>query len=339
MQCIHPIEVLNERTGRRTRAPCGRCIACRRRKQNEWAFRILEEARVSKSVFWVCLTYDDSHLVYGDGRPTLDKTHLSLFVRYLRRKYVYLLRFFACGEYGDTYDRPHYHLIVFFKDDVSLESMEEACQESWQHGFVTVEIFCGTAHAKYAAKYSCKQIGIDYTGIQSPFALMSRDGGIGVSFKNAKELKRVRYRNSLLVHDDAGTPYMMPRFYRDYFFTKDEQDEFSMINERLLFDRLDYVSSLIHGDDRFVYKPAFLQYKELRRLQSFEDDYKNKSRLHLATDEMYKDNFDTSVVPVYSDNSDILPNYEFDGNAGELPQQPAERDPDWFESVLRFVSG
>ena len=311
MQCLHPIVVLNKRTQSRTRAPCGRCIACRRRRQNEWAFRILEEARASASVFFVCLTYDDEHLLYGDGRPTLDKSQFSLFVRYLRRRFVFPLRFFACGEYGDSYDRPHYHVILFFPECVTLETVEDACLESWSNGFVQVEPFVGAPHAKYAAKYCCKQIGVDYDGIQPPFALMSRGSGLGKSFLNEKNMKRVRYRDSLVVHDDAGTPYMMPRYYRDYFFSKDEQDLKSRINERILFRKYDYLGSLVHGDDRFVYKSSYLIYKEEKRMHDFEQDYIRNHRLHLATDEVFKDNFDTSYSPIYQNNSDILPNYEF----------------------------
>ena len=58
MKCIHPT-LIND--GKKSYyVPCGRCAWCRRRKQDDWFFRLSFEARKWPFVFFVTLTYEDS---------------------------------------------------------------------------------------------------------------------------------------------------------------------------------------------------------------------------------------------------------------------------------------
>lgn len=72
------------------------------------------EASLYDDNWFLTLTYDDKKL--GHTPVSLDKQHLSIFNRsmrdYCRSKGVDY-RFFACGEYGDNFGRPHYHLSLF----------------------------------------------------------------------------------------------------------------------------------------------------------------------------------------------------------------------------------
>lgn len=119
--------------------------------------------------------------------PTLQRHHLSLFIRYLRRK-AKGVRFFASGEYGDTTYRPHYHAILF-----GLPDTTDLVQQSWTHGFARVDPLTPAA-ISYVAGYCSKKLGhkldseerIDYrTGelftFQPPFLQMSRRPGIAGS--------------------------------------------------------------------------------------------------------------------------------------------------------------
>ena len=147
--------------------PCGRCPACRRRKQNEWAFRIMEEAKYCRLTAFVTLTYNDDNLVYSDsGIPTLDPNRLHKFFKDLR--YNFSFRYFACGEYGDQFERPHYHFILFYNGDLSLEDITKFIEMRWSEGFVKVDSPISAGRAKYCAKYSMKQINFDYGGTTSP---------------------------------------------------------------------------------------------------------------------------------------------------------------------------
>ena len=60
MKCIHP--TLISKGKRSYYVPCGRCAWCRRRKQDDWFFRLAYEARLWPFVSFVTLTYDDDHI-------------------------------------------------------------------------------------------------------------------------------------------------------------------------------------------------------------------------------------------------------------------------------------
>lgn len=70
MKCIHPTLISD---GKRSYyVPCGRCAWCRRRKQDDWFFRLSFEALKWPFVFFVTLTYDDvfvpTEAVDSDGQ-------------------------------------------------------------------------------------------------------------------------------------------------------------------------------------------------------------------------------------------------------------------------------
>lgn len=94
---------------------CGQCLPCRVNKRREWAHRIMLESHLWESNSFWTLTYDDAHLpLLENGLQTLNPTHLTNFMKRLRKDYQPLkIRYFNVGEYGEQYDRPHYHLALF----------------------------------------------------------------------------------------------------------------------------------------------------------------------------------------------------------------------------------
>ena len=121
--------------------PCGHCIGCRLKYSRIWADRCMAESQYHDSNLFLTLTYDDEHLPdrrkLDDGSlspiHSLNKRDLQLFIKRLRSLFPeQKIRYFACGEYGDTYGRPHYHAIVF-----GLQGTDEKIvQDCWQRGFV-----------------------------------------------------------------------------------------------------------------------------------------------------------------------------------------------------------
>ncbi len=94
--------------------PCGQCLPCLIGKRREWTFRILQESTLHADTVFVTLTYDDDHL---PENGTLVPRDLQLWVKKVRRMlYPKLVRFYACGEYGDLTHRPHYHAILYGVD-------------------------------------------------------------------------------------------------------------------------------------------------------------------------------------------------------------------------------
>lgn len=99
--------------------PCGKCIGCRLDYSRTWADRMLAEASLYKSNYFLTLTYNDKYLPpKRDGSPihSLDKSHAQKFMKRLRKALPdKKIRFFCAGEYGSANNsmRPHLHLILF----------------------------------------------------------------------------------------------------------------------------------------------------------------------------------------------------------------------------------
>lgn len=241
----------------RMSVPCGRCPPCRRRKQNEWAYRILEECKHSKLTAFVTLTYDDDNLVFtDDGLATLFPDHLTKFFKDLRYDLgKCTFRYFACGEYGDQFERPHYHLCFFYNGDLTHDQLSDIIQYRWTHGFIDYEEDITPGRAKYCAKYSMKQIGFDYGSARTPFARMSRRPGIGKQFLDHIDFNLFRERDVWFVHDLQGTPYSLPRYYKERIYSKDQIDQHSMLLEKLKNLKFDYHLSTrndIHNYHEFL---------------------------------------------------------------------------------------
>lgn len=97
---------------------CGQCIGCRLERSRQWSVRLVNEAQLHELKCFVTLTYDDEHLPEGQ---TLVKQHFQHFMMRLRKHHATnnpgaKIRYFHCGEYGETTNRPHYHAILFGVD-------------------------------------------------------------------------------------------------------------------------------------------------------------------------------------------------------------------------------
>ncbi|MBR5854264.1 MAG: hypothetical protein IKY87_01125 [Paludibacteraceae bacterium] len=124
--------------------PCGKCYHCRITKVNEWVTRMVLQSMYSKYVYFGTLTYavTDSD-VFRETSPMLSrfncdnklqptpillrKDHLQKFFKRLRKQTGTKFQYFACGEYGNKYGRPHFHYIMW--SDVAIS--EESVSNSW----------------------------------------------------------------------------------------------------------------------------------------------------------------------------------------------------------------
>lgn len=153
------------------RLPCGDCLGCRQAHATTWGHRATHEASEWENNSFVTLTYDDDHLP-DDGY--LDGSHLTRFIKRLRKRSRSnrdrihsdprsTLRYFACGEYGDENQRPHYHLLLFnagFADGHRVAKEQYASEilyELWPFGKHTFAPAEPGAAGNYIAKYQLKQ--------------------------------------------------------------------------------------------------------------------------------------------------------------------------------------
>ncbi|WGL31465.1 replication initiator protein [Dipodfec virus UOA04_Rod_1082] len=170
--------------------PCGQCLGCRLDYSRDWSIRCMHELKYSKDAWFITLTYDDQHL---PSDLSLDPDHLRDFWKRFRKFVGSKVRYFACGEYGDRFQRPHFHSIVFF-DSVQEKKLvgrlksgfpvfnSEVLVSSWPFGYVSIANVSLNTCA-YVARYVTKKL----TGKQNDFYSESfevdDDGVITSSFK------------------------------------------------------------------------------------------------------------------------------------------------------------
>lgn len=161
MPCYYPLPAWRDHSGsvslrepkgphlvKRLRLPCGDCVGCRTGRAQEWAIRCTLEEQSHESSLWTTLTYAPEFLPGG-----LQKRHLSGFLKRLRARVApRRVRFFASGEYGERFGRPHYHVILFGLPDASQIS------EAWPYGHARTYALT-PALISYTAGYCAKKIG------------------------------------------------------------------------------------------------------------------------------------------------------------------------------------
>lgn len=155
--------------------PCGKCMGCRMDKAKEWVLRCRLEMQQAKTAAFVTLTYDDEHLPDDEQ---LDKRDLQLWLKRFRKELGTdrRIRFFACGEYGETNHRPHYHALLFGASEADRATVDR----TWGMGR-TQCVAVTPQRIAYVAGYVQKKLDGPHTSTkgQPPFIQMSRRPGIG----------------------------------------------------------------------------------------------------------------------------------------------------------------
>lgn len=201
--------------------PCGQCNGCRLEKSRQWAMRIMHEASLYEDNVFLTLTYDEKNLP-ADSSLVLE--HHQLFMKRLRKRYEgRIVRFYHCGEYGDTTLRPHYHTICFnldFKDKSYLKTTETGSKlyisseldGLWSHG----DCYIGNVtfeSAAYCGRYVMKKLTgarkSEYGSRAPEYSTMSRRPGIGSPW--LAKWKRDCYPNDFCIMN--GRKIRVPKAY------------------------------------------------------------------------------------------------------------------------------
>lgn len=138
------------------------------------------------------------------GLPYLSSVDIQRFIKRLRitfeRKYKSYelqeknppsIRYFACGEYGPTTFRPHYHLLLFFSSQFLAAYIQEYIRECWKYGFTDTS-FVSECNSSYVASYvnSVAHLPAIYqTASLRPFALFSKHPALGTLAFDSDNLK------------------------------------------------------------------------------------------------------------------------------------------------------
>jgi len=172
---------------------CGMCRDCRLSKAREWAIRCYHETAMHERNCWLTLTFENDPV-------TVAKTDLQVFFKALRHA-GHRFSYYAVGEYGENFSRPHYHVCLFgtdFEDKFPWKKSKGGLlyrspklEKAWPHGHALISALT-LENAGYTARYTMKKINgdmadehyvKDYHGIEvkvhPEFALMSLKPPVG----------------------------------------------------------------------------------------------------------------------------------------------------------------
>jgi hypothetical protein len=270
---------------------CSQCLGCRLDRSRTWAMRIVHEGSLHEldhGNCFVTLTYRDpiectpeqlEEKLHVPDDWSLHKSHFQKFMKRLRkhvfrpggrkpeyeeepngtRRLINGVRFFHCGEYGNTckhgldleevgcplcnVGRPHYHACLFnvsFSDleaygsahDGSLRYTSPLLESIWKYGFVDVGEL-NFESAAYVSRYILKKItGVKAdehymqtdldgvaTWVEPEYVTMSRRPGIGRDWYE-------KYKDDLFPSDEVPVPgsgvfKKVPRYYEEIFKSED----------------------------------------------------------------------------------------------------------------------
>lgn len=252
-----------QENGSQMPVPCGECPQCRKRHINSWSFRLYQQLKASREAHFLTLTYDDKHIPFSPGLlPSLDKTHMQLFIKRLRKAHPKenRLKYYGVGEYGNQSARPHYHILLF---DGDIHKIDPA----WQMGNIHYGQVSGASIAytlKYVTKTKLQRLGAWIYGDadddrQPPKSLMSKGIGKNYLTKDMVNWHKKDVLNRAYCNIEGGKKISMPRYYKDKIY---EWWERNMIAEQVV-KQMDALTKLHQDDDNFFinqdagYKAAF----------------------------------------------------------------------------------
>lgn len=262
--------------------PCGQCVGCRISDSQESATRCLHESQMHPENCFLTLTFSDEKL---PENYSIAKRDVQLFLKRLR-KYCgsKKIRYFANGEYGDQYGRPHYHLLIFNHDFPDKQHFS-TCSHTNQKLYTSAELtkLWPNGHsstgavtyqsAAYVARYIMKKINgdlaVDHYTRQHPMTgvyhcvepeFVLRSGNLGLSWFH--KYKSDCFPSDFLVVDGRMT--RVPRFYdkllKQEELLRDDSTLYEQLNTPLLkLKKRRRKSSRQHAED---HTPSRLRVRE-----------------------------------------------------------------------------
>lgn len=263
MACFHPLKAMRSAGGVQVlpaeapiwnlRLPCGQCHGCRLDRSRQWALRCVHEARLHDRNVFVTLTYSE------DNVPQNGLCHrdFQLFMKRLRKYFAPIKpRYYMAGEYGEDFERPHFHAILFgidFPDQYPWSKSPSGAilyrsptlEKLWPFGFSSTGDV-NFSSAAYVARYVMKKVnGKDAKRHYSSIAIdtgevidrrpdynrMSLKPGIGADW--FKRFGSDVFPHDRVVHD--GQEHKVPRYY-DKLLQRVDIDEYNLIKAKRVVD-------------------------------------------------------------------------------------------------------
>lgn len=281
--------------------PCGNCLGCRLDKLALWTARCNYELFNSRSAF-VTFTYDDFHLPYNPGSlyPTLHQEDLHKYLDNIRHKIKAFptlpklnrkdFAYFASGEYGGKFHRPHYHVLFFGLD---FKEFEKIFNTTWKNGMVkTLPIVSGGV--RYVLDYFTKEMvsgelaekRFDDVGIERPFKMVSRGLGRELFFNHRDEIRK----NHVLKLGSRVIP--IPTYYHNLICQYDDEE----IISRQHFNFENYKKIVSSASAFHMSVDDYLAYTQKSNELALEAQFRNHNIPFKSIYKKVESDFDTQVL-------------------------------------------
>lgn len=208
--------------------PCGKCFGCMRMRCEGWVFRHLLELKQCTSATFVTLTYNDESLpITKNGQMCFSKKHVQNYIKRIR---IWLTRngyedikikYHIASEYGDTFDRSHYHILLYNWPFGELDRLAQ----QWPYGTCHVGDI-NVKSIRYVVEYITQfYYNIEFDEECKPFSMYSKNIGDTLHQDVAKYMLATKQR----VYVIDGDYYRVPRSYQQYLVNNgylSEEDSF-----------------------------------------------------------------------------------------------------------------
>lgn len=271
MRCPTPVSVADPKADHssiRIDVPCGRCGICKKKRRDDWRFRLSEEFKDARNGYFLTLTYSDEHVQVTEyGELTLNPSDLFNFskrLRYWNKKAGFdNYRYYQIGEYGTTTDRPHYHVLGFNVADQVIADLDDI----WGLGH-TVAGSLTPRSVNYVAKFHVNKRYFDDDDLrEDEFSTCSRSPGLGHGYLE-RNTQWHRENGNLFVRFN-GHKHRLPRYYRERMFSESELKGFRIIqnaqNIKRYNNELDRLRNLgIEDPQRYIFESAIQKSQKIR---------------------------------------------------------------------------
>lgn len=246
MKCLTPMLIDNplpfSQKDRVLSIPCGKCVHCMKSRSSSWAFRIDQESKLHPRRYFVTLTYANDYLIKtNNGFATLFKRDVQLFMKRLRKRLRFPLKYYLVGEYGGQYGRPHYHAII-----LGTDISPQLIQDCWLYGYIhfgsvqrgsiyyTLKYFDkGQVVGKFAADDRVKEFALMSKGLGKCFyelnaSYLAKRPHAQYTYYDQQKIPIPRYFRKLLYRDFPGLKQLFIKLSRS---NTDETDQFQTEQE------------------------------------------------------------------------------------------------------------
>lgn len=232
------------------------------------------ECLLLKTTTWIQTCAAGSGLYYlsvGDAQRFIKRLRINIS-RHVKSKIKYdkqngiktsltdkdaSIRYYICGEYGETTLRPHYHGLLFFNSEFTASCIEEIISKTWKFGLVDSS-FVADNNASYVAGYVNCTYNLPQILLHKrirPFALFSRHPFIGSLCHSSQEVKEIFFSASpdQVIFNHAKSAFDNVPLWRSY--------------QRKLYPKISRFGTLSHSDRVNLYR-AFERYEKTTEVTS-----------------------------------------------------------------------